>query len=80
MLIQTFVLKVIKNEREKSTHHDIIVCVAEETASVIIQVSKESKLRIHPNLRSPRFSFIYAFKFIHSNLYHLYVFCKVGFP
>ena len=63
MLIQTFVLKVINNERKKLTHHEIIDRIAEQTALVIIQVSKESKLRIHPNLRKPRFSFTYSFKF-----------------
>ena len=46
MLIRTFVLKVINNERKKLTHHEIIYRIAEETASVIIQVSKESKSRI----------------------------------
>ena len=63
ILIRTFVLKVINNERKKLTHHEIIDCIAEQTASVTIQVSKESKLRIHPNLRRPRFSFTYSFKF-----------------
>ena len=63
MLIQTFVLKVINNERKKLSHHEIIDRIAEQTALVIIQVSKESKLRIHPNLRKPRFSFTYSFKF-----------------
>ena len=38
------------NERKKSTDHEIIDCIAEQTASVIIQVNKESKSRIHPNL------------------------------
>ena len=63
MLIRTFVLKVINNERETLTHREIIDRIAEQTASVIIQVSKESKLRIHPNLQRPRFSFTYTFKF-----------------
>ena len=36
--------------------------IAEQTPLVIIQVRKESKLRIHPNLRRPRFSFTYSFK------------------
>ena len=63
MLIPTFVLKVINNERKKLAHHQIIDCIAEQTVSVIIQVSKESKLKIHPNLRRPRFSFTYSFKF-----------------
>ena len=63
MLIRTFVLKVINNERKKLTHHEIIDRAAEQTASVVIQVSKESKLRIHPNFRRPRFSSNYSFKF-----------------
>ena len=63
MLIQTFVLKVINNKRKKIIHHEIIDRIAEQTATAIIQVSKESKLRIHPNLRRPRFSFTYSFKF-----------------
>ena len=63
MLIQTLVLKVINDERKKLIHHDIIDRIAEQTASVIIQVSKESKLRTHPNLRRLRFSFTYSFKF-----------------
>ena len=63
MLIRTFVLKVINNERKKLTHHEIIDRIAEQTASLLFQMSKESKLRIHPNLRRPRFSFTYSFKF-----------------
>ena len=51
--------------RKKLTHHKIIDCIAEQTASVIIQVSKESKLRIHPNLWRPRFTFTYSFKFVY---------------
>ena len=51
MLIRTFVLKVINNERKKLTPHEIIDCSADQTTSVIIQVSKELKLRIRPNLR-----------------------------
>ena len=63
MPIRTFVLKVINNEGKKLAHHEIIDSIAEQTASVIIQVSKESKLRIHSNLRRSRFSFTYSFKF-----------------
>ena len=63
MLIWTFVLKVINNERKKLTHREIIDGIAEQTASVMIQVSKDSKLRIHSNLGMPRFSFTYSFKF-----------------
>ena len=43
------------NETKKLTHHEIIDRIAEQTASVIVQVRKESKLSIHPNLRWPRF-------------------------
>ena len=63
MLIRTFVVKVIDNERKKLTPHKILDRIAEQIASVIIPVSKESKLRIHPNLRRPHFSFTYSFKF-----------------
>ena len=63
MFIQTFVLKVINNERKKLTYYEIIDRIAEQTASMIIQVCKESKLRIHPNFRRLRFSFTYSFKF-----------------
>ena len=63
MLIRTFVLKVINNEKKKKTHDEIIDHNADQTASVIIQVNKESKFRIHPNLRRSRFSFTYSFKF-----------------
>ena len=59
MLIRMFVLKLINNERKRLTHHEIIDRIAEQTGSVIIYVSKESKMRIHPNLRRPRFSFTY---------------------
>ena len=62
MLIQAFIIKVINDERKKLTHHEIIVGIAEQTTFVITQVSKESKLRIHPNLRRQRFSFTYSFK------------------
>ena len=65
MLVRTFVLKVINDERKNLTHHEIIDCIAEQTALVIIQVSKESKLMIHSNLRRPRFSFTHSFKFIY---------------
>ena len=53
MLIQTFVLKVITNERKILTDHDSMV---EQIQSVITQVCKESKLWIHPNFRRPSFS------------------------
>ena len=62
MLIRTFVLKV-NNERKKITHYEIIDRIAKQFASVIIQESKESRLRIYPNLRRPHFSFTYSFKF-----------------
>ena len=38
------------NGRKKSTDYEIIDRIAEQTASVIIQVKKESKSRIHPKL------------------------------
>ena len=63
MLIRTFVLKVVNNESKKLTHHKVIDRIAKQSASVIIQVSKESKLRIHLNLKRPSFSFTYSFKF-----------------
>ena len=53
-------------KEKKLTHHEIIDRIAEQTALVIIQVSKESKLRIHPNLRWPRFSFTYSHKFTYT--------------
>ena len=71
MLIPTFVLKVINNERKRLTHHEIIDRIAEQISSVMIQVSKESKLRIHPNLQRPRFSFTYSFKFTYKCLVRL---------
>ena len=46
MLMQTFVLTVIKNERKKLIHHQIIDRIAKQNASVIIHVSKESKLEV----------------------------------
>ena len=51
------------NESKKLTHDKVIDRIAEQTVSVIIQVSKESKLRIHLNLKRPGFSFTYSFKF-----------------
>ena len=72
MLIPIFVLKVINNERQKLTHHQIIDRIAEQTASVIIQTSKE--LRIHSNIRRPCFSFTYSFKFTYE------CFVWIGFP
>ena len=59
MLVRTFVLKIINNERKKVTHREMIDRIAEQSESVIFQVCKESKLWIHPNLRRPRFSFTY---------------------
>ena len=63
MLDRTFVLKVITDERKKLTHHEMIDCIAEQTALVIIQVSKELKLMIYSILRRPRFSFTHSVKF-----------------
>ena len=48
----------VRSKRKKLTHHEIIDRIAEQTASATIQMSKESKLRIHPNLRRPCFLFI----------------------
>ena len=50
-------------KEKKLTHHEIIDRIAEQTVSMLIQVRTESKLRIHPNLRRPHFSFTYSFKF-----------------
>ena len=60
MLIRTFVLKVINNERNILTDHEITDRIAEQIESVITQVCNESKLWIHPNLRRPIF-LIYLF-------------------
>ena len=51
MLIRTFVLKVINNDRKKLTHHEITDHITEQTASALTQVCKESKLSIHGNIR-----------------------------
>ena len=37
LLIRTFALKVINNERKKLTHHEIIDGIAGQTASVIFK-------------------------------------------
>ena len=44
------------NERKILTHHEVIDRITEKIKSVITQMCKESKLRIHPNLRWPSFS------------------------
>ena len=44
MLIWTFVLKVINNERKKLTHHEINDGIAEQTVSVIIQCEQRIKI------------------------------------
>ena len=59
MLIRMFIPKAINNEKKDLTHHEIIDCVAEQTAPV----SKESKLWIHPNLQQLNISFTYSSKF-----------------
>ena len=41
MLIRRFVLKVINNERNILTHHEIIDRIAEQIVFVITQVCKE---------------------------------------
>ena len=58
-LIQTFILKVVNNERKILTHHEIVDDIAEQT----LPVCKESKLWIHRNLRRSNFSFTYLSKF-----------------
>ena len=57
MLIRTFVLKVINNERKKLTRPAVIDRIAEQTASVITQMSKESKLRIQREGYTVKFFF-----------------------
>ena len=73
MLIRTFVLIVINNDRKvlTLTHHEIIDPIAEQTASVIFQESKESKLRIHSNLQRPRFLITYSFKLTYKHFVRL---------
>ena len=44
MLIQTFVLKVINDERKTLTHPEIADPIAKQIESVITQLCKESKL------------------------------------
>ena len=51
MLIWTFVLKVINNDRKLLTDHEIVDCIAEQIESVISQVCKKSKFWIHPILQ-----------------------------
>ena len=46
-------------KEKKLTHHEIIACIAAQTESVIIQVNKESKLRMNPNLRSLIYIYIH---------------------
>ena len=62
ILIWTFVVKVIINERKVLTHHESIDCIAEKIVSVTTRVCNETKLWIHSNLRRPRFSFAYSYK------------------
>ena len=44
MLIPTFVLKILNNERKILTYHEIIDSIEEQIESVITQVCKELKL------------------------------------
>ena len=74
MLIRTFVLKVINNKRRKLTHHKIINRIAEQIVLVITQVSKQSKLWVHPNLRRPSFLFTYSFKFTYFCIVYIYIY------
>ena len=64
MQIQTFILKIIINERKILTHYDIINSIEEKIVSVITQVYQESKLWNHSNLRRPNFSFTYSLSFL----------------
>ena len=50
-------------KEKKLNRYENIDRIAEQTASGIIQASKESKLRIHSNLWRSHFSFTYSFKF-----------------
>ena len=63
MLIRIFVLKVMNNEKNILTHHEINDRMAEKNESVIAQVCKESKLWVHPYLQRPVFSLNFPFKF-----------------
>ena len=63
MQIQTFILKIIINERKILTHYDIN-SIEEKIVSVITQVYQESKLWNHSNLRRPNFSFTYSLSFL----------------
>ena len=78
MLIRTFVLKVINNKRRKLTHHKIINRIAEQIVLVITQVSKQSKLWVHPNLRRPSFLFTFSFKFTYFCIVYIYINLKKG--
>ena len=64
MLIQTFILKVINNERKILTHHEIIDRIGEQ----IVLVCKGLKLWIHPDFRRPNFSFTYSSNFIYFHI------------
>ena len=59
MLIRTFFLKVKNNEWKILTQYEIIDRIGEEIESVIMQVCKESKSWIHPNLQRPSILYIY---------------------
>ena len=72
MLIQTFVLKIINNERKILTHHEIIDCTADKIKSVIAQMCKETKSWNHPTLQRLNFSFTYSFKFTYVDLIYKY--------
>ena len=63
MLIRTFGLKVINNDKKFLTDHEVTDRIAEQIKSVITQVRKESKFWIHPNLQRPSFWFTYSSKF-----------------
>ena len=63
ILIRMIVLKVINNKIKVLTHLEIIDHMGQGIESVITQMSKESNMRIHLNLRRPNFSYYFSFKF-----------------
>ena len=50
------------------THHEVTDRMAGQIDLVITPVCKESKLWIHLNLRWPRFSLTFSFKFTYSSI------------
>ena len=60
MLIHSFILKVINNDRKVLTDQEITDHIAEQIESVITQVCIELKFWIHPNL--PRLVFFFLWQ------------------